>query len=60
MDTNIYLIYKGPSISLNNTILEEPSTCKKENFSFMKTFGCEIVFNSDKIEHSLRHEAYIY
>jgi hypothetical protein len=41
VDNDVYLINRGPSISLDGRILEEELTGKKVNYSFLKTFGCE-------------------
>ena len=41
VDTAIYLINRGPSISLDGGILEKAWTGKKVNYSFLKTFGFE-------------------
>ena len=39
-DIVIYLINRGPSISLDGGIPEEAWTGEKVNYSFMKTFNC--------------------
>jgi transposase InsO family protein len=41
VDTFVYLINIGPSISLDGIIPEEAWTSKKENYYFLKTFSCE-------------------
>jgi hypothetical protein len=41
VDTIVYLINKGPSISLDGIILEEKWTGKKVNYYVLNTFGCE-------------------
>jgi hypothetical protein len=48
VDTVVYLINKGPSISLDGRIPEEESTGKKVNYSFLKNFGCEAFVHIDK------------
>jgi hypothetical protein len=48
VDIVIYLINKGPSISLDGGILEEAWTGKKVNYSFLKTFSCEAFVHIDK------------
>jgi hypothetical protein len=50
VDVNIvvYLINKGPSISLNGGIPKDSWVGKKLNYSFLKTFGCEEFFHIDK------------
>jgi hypothetical protein len=48
VDTTVYLINKGPSISLYGGIPKEAWTCKKVNYSFMKTFGYEAFVHIDK------------
>jgi hypothetical protein len=48
VDIVIYLINRGPSISLDGIILEEEWTGKKVNYSFLKTFGCEAFVHIDK------------
>ena len=40
-DTDVYLINKGPSSSLDGIIPEEAWTSKKVNYYFLKNFGCE-------------------
>jgi transposase InsO family protein len=47
-DNVVYLIKKGPSSSLDGIILEEAWTCKKVNYYFLKTFGCEAFVHIDK------------
>jgi hypothetical protein len=48
VDTDVYLINRGPSSSLDGRILEEEWTGKKVNYSFLKTFGCEAFVHIDK------------
>jgi hypothetical protein len=48
VDIVIYLINRGPSISLDGIIPEEEWTGKEVNYSFLKTFGCEAFFHIDK------------
>ena len=48
VDTVVYLINKGPSISLDGGIQEEAWTGKKVNDSFLRTFSCEAFFHIDK------------
>jgi hypothetical protein len=48
VDTLVYLINRGPSSSLDGGIPEEAWTCKKVNYSFLRTFGCEAFFHIDK------------
>jgi hypothetical protein len=47
-DTDFYLINRGPLISLDGGIPEEAWICKKVNYSFIKTFGCEAFVHIDK------------
>ena len=47
-DTVVYLINRGPSISLDGGILEESWTCKKVNYFFLKTFDCDAFVHIDK------------
>ena len=55
VDTTVYLINRGPSSSLDGGIPKEAWTCKKVNYSFLRTFGCEAFFTLIKIiEQSLR------
>jgi hypothetical protein len=44
----VYLINKGPSISLDGGIPEEAWIGKKVKYSFLKTFSCESFFHIDK------------
>ena len=37
----VYLINRGPSSSLDGSILEEAWIGKKVNYSFLRTFSCE-------------------
>jgi hypothetical protein len=48
VDTFVYLINRGPSISLDGRIPEEEWTGKKVNYSFLKTFSCEAFAHIDK------------
>jgi hypothetical protein len=48
VNTVVYLIKKGPSISLDGRIPEEEWTGKKVNYSFLKIFGCEAFVHIDK------------
>jgi hypothetical protein len=48
VDIFVYLINKGPSISLDGRIPEEAWTVKKVNYSFLNTFGCESFVHIDK------------
>ena len=48
VDTNVYLINIGPSISLDGGIPKEEWTGKKVNYSFMTTFCCETFVHIDK------------
>jgi hypothetical protein len=56
IDTVVYLIKKGPSISLDGRIPEEAWIGKKVNYSFLKTFGCEAFVHIDK-ENRIKLEA---
>jgi hypothetical protein len=47
VDIFVYLINKEPSSSLDGGIPKEAWTCKKVNYSFLKTFGCESFFHID-------------
>jgi hypothetical protein len=44
----VYLINIGLPISFDGGIPEEAWTCKKVNYSFFKTFGCEAFVHIDK------------
>jgi hypothetical protein len=46
--TDVYLINRGPSSSLDGIIPKEAWTGKKVNYYFLKTFGCESFFHIDK------------
>ena len=48
VDTVVYLINRGPSISLDGGIPEEAWTGKKVNYSFLNTFGCKAFFHINK------------
>ena len=48
VDTVVYLINRGPSISLDGRIPQETRTGKKVNYSFLKTFGYESFVHIDK------------
>ena len=41
VDTDVYLINRGPSTSLDGGVPEEAWTGKKVNYSFLNHFGCE-------------------
>ena len=48
VDIVVYLINRGPSISLDGGIIEQAWTGKKVNYSFLKNFGCEAFVHIDK------------
>jgi hypothetical protein len=48
IDNVVYLINRGPSISLDGGIPEEAWTCKKVNYCFLKAFNCEAFVHIDK------------
>jgi hypothetical protein len=48
VDTNVYLISKGPSSSLDGGIQEDSWIGKKVNYSFLNTFGYEEFVHIDK------------
>jgi hypothetical protein len=48
VDTAVYLINIGPSISLDGRIPEEAWIGKKVNYYFLKTFGCQSFVHIDK------------
>ena len=48
VDTIVYLINIGPSSALDGGIPEEAWTGKNVNYSFLKTFGCEVFVHIDK------------
>jgi hypothetical protein len=48
IDTDFYLINRGPSSSLDGRIPEEESIGKMVNYFFLKTFGCEAFVHIDK------------
>jgi len=48
VDTDVYLINKGPSSYLDGGIPEEAWIGKKVNYSFLKTFGCEAFVHINK------------
>ena len=48
IDTDVYLINRGPSSSMDGGILEEAWTRKKGSYSFLKTFGCEAFIDINK------------
>lgn len=48
VDTNVYLINRGPSSSLDGGIPEEAWTGKTVNYYFLKIFGCEAFSHIDK------------
>ena len=41
VDIFVYLVNREPSSALDGGIPEEAWTCKKGNYSFLRTFGCE-------------------
>jgi hypothetical protein len=48
VDNVVYLINKGPSSFLDGGIPKEAWIGKKVNYSFFKTFGCEVFVHIDK------------
>jgi hypothetical protein len=48
VETDVYLINKGNSSSLDGGIPKEAWAGKKVNYSFFKTFGCEEFVHIDK------------
>ena len=48
VDNVVYLINIGPSSALDGGILEEAWICKKVNYYFLRTFGCEAFVHIDK------------
>ena len=54
LDTIVYLINRGPSISLDGGIPEEVWTCKMVNYSFLKPFGCEAFVHINKENWQIR------
>ena len=48
VDTDVYLINRGPSSSLNGGIPEEAWTGKKVNYSFLKPFGFDAFVHINK------------
>ena len=48
VDTVVYLINRGPSISLDGGVLEEAWRGKKVKYSFLKPFGCEAFVHINK------------
>ena len=48
VNTIVYLINRGPPTPLDGVIIEEIWTCKKVNYSFLKSFGCEAFAHVDK------------
>jgi hypothetical protein len=48
VDSVVYLINRGPSISLGGIIPNEAWIGKKVNYSYLNTFGCESVVHIDK------------
>jgi hypothetical protein len=48
VDIVVYLIKRGPLVSLDGRIPEEAWIGKKVNYSFLKTFGCESFVHVDK------------
>jgi hypothetical protein len=56
VDIVVYLINKENSSSLDGGIPYEAWTCKKVNYSFLKTFSCEAFVHIDK-ENKTKIEA---
>ena len=56
VDNVVYLINIGPSSSLDGGIRKEAWTCKKVNYSFLRTFSCESFLRIDK-ENKTKLEA---
>ena len=48
IDTVVYLIHRGPSSSLDGSILEEACIDKKVNYLFLRTFGWGAFVHIDK------------
>jgi len=48
VDTDVYLINRWPSSSLDGGIPKEAWIGKKVNYSFLKTFGCEAFVHINK------------
>ena len=48
VDTVVYLINRGPSSYLDGGIIEEACEGKKLNYSFLRTFRCELFVHIDK------------
>jgi hypothetical protein len=48
VDIFVYLINRGPSISLDGVILEDAWTSENVNYSFLNTLGCEAFVHTDK------------
>ena len=48
VDTDVYLINKRPSSSLDGGIPEKAWTSKKVDYSFLKHFGCEAFVHVNK------------
>ena len=48
VDTVVYLINKEPSSVLDGGIPKDAWTSKSVNYSFPKTFGCEVFVHIDK------------
>jgi len=48
IDIVVYLINRGPSSSLDGGIPEEAWTCKRVNYSFLKTCSCESFLHINK------------
>ena len=44
VNTVVYLINRGSSSTLDGGIPEEAWTCKQVKYSFLRTFGCEKVY----------------
>ena len=58
VDTIVYLINRGPSSSLEGGIPKEAWTCKKVNYSFLRTFGCEAFVHIDNENKTKFEEKY--
>jgi hypothetical protein len=57
VDTDVYLINRGPSSSLDGGVPKDAWIGKKVNYSFHKTFGCETfvhIHKKKKIEQRLK------
>ena len=58
VDIVVYLINRGPSSALDGVILEDAWTGKKVNYSFMRTFGCEVFVHIDKVNKTKLYAKY--